>query len=158
MIVVSNSTPIISLASINKIDLLEKLFGCIYIPMAVYGEIKAKENYGYYEIKKDFFKVRDISDDACKNLLLKDLDEGETETIILALEMKAKFVLIDERLAYKIAKSLDLTSIGTLAILIEAKKKGLIEKLRPLIEEMVDKGRWYSKNVVREVLRSVGEI
>ena len=60
MIVVSNTTPIISLASINRIDILKKLFTNIYIPKAVYEEIKSKDAFGYNEIDDNFFIVKDI--------------------------------------------------------------------------------------------------
>ena len=158
MIVVSNTTPIISLSSINKINLLEEIFKKIYIPIAVYNEIRAKNSYGFSEIEENFFIIKPITNSIYKNILLKDLDEGEAETITLALEMKAEIILIDERLAYKIAKSLSLNPIGTISVLIEAKRRNLIKNLKNILEEMVVKGRWYSKNVLNEVLKSVGEI
>jgi uncharacterized protein len=57
MKVVSNSTPIISLASIGQLSLLPELFGKIYIPQAVYYEIKSKKAYGYQEIDHSDFEV-----------------------------------------------------------------------------------------------------
>jgi len=157
MIVVSNTTPIISLSSIGKINLLKKIFYKIYVPTAVFNEIKAKKSYGYDDIDKDFFKIYNIKDNIKKFLLLNELDDGEAETIVLALEIKADFVLIDERIGYNLAKSLGLNPIGTLAILIEAKRRGFIEKLEPLLQEMVNRGRWYSEFVVEKVLKKVGE-
>jgi predicted nucleic acid-binding protein len=76
MIVVSNTSPIISLSSINQIDLLKKLFGKVYIPQAVYDEIKSKTSFGYNEIDQDFFKVKTIKDRLAVNILLNDLDLG----------------------------------------------------------------------------------
>ena len=72
--------------------------------------------------------------------------------------MEADIILIDERLAYNIAKSLSLNPIGTISVLIEAKRRNLIKNLKNILEEMVIKGRWYSKNVLNEFLKSVGEI
>lgn len=60
MKVVSNTTPIISLASIGRLDILEKLFGEIIIAEAVYSEIKAKQGYGYEQIDSGFIKVQRI--------------------------------------------------------------------------------------------------
>jgi uncharacterized protein len=60
MIVVSNSTPIISLSAINKIDILHSLFSKIFIPLAVYQKIKKKKLYGYNEIEESFFIKEDI--------------------------------------------------------------------------------------------------
>ncbi len=158
MIVVSNTTPIISLSSIGKIELLKEIFEIIYIPDAVYYELRAKKDYGYEEIDNfDIFKRIHVKDKIKKDLLLRDLGEGESEVIVCGLEMKADFILIDDRLAYKIAKSLDLTPIGTLAILIEAKRRRLINNIGPLLYEMQRKGRWYSNKIIERVLLEVGE-
>ncbi len=158
MIVISNTTPIISLSSIGKIGFLKEIFGVIYIPDAVYSELRAKKAYGYEEIYNfDIFKRVHIKDRIKKDLLLRDLGEGESEVIVCGLEMKADFILIDDRLAYKIAKSLDLTPIGTLAVLIEAKRRKLVDNIGPLLNEMQRKGRWYSNKVIEKVLLKVGE-
>lgn len=84
MNVVANTTPIISLACIGRLDLLERFFGRILIAEAVYHEIKAKPGYGYDQIELDFIEVRSIQGQLYKPLLLNQLDAGEAETIILA--------------------------------------------------------------------------
>jgi len=90
--------------------------------------------------------------------LLNQLDLGETETIILAKEIDADFVIIDENIAYKIAKSSELNVVRTLSILLRAKEKGLIPALKPLLDEMIIKGRWYSQRVYKTILEKAGEI
>ncbi|MBN1558799.1 DUF3368 domain-containing protein [candidate division KSB1 bacterium] len=158
MIVVSNTTPIISLASIRKIEILKSLFGEILIPQAVYDEIKAKESYGYEEIDLAFINVKKVKGQLYKDLLLSQLDLGETETILLAKELKADYVLIDENLAYKIAKNSGLDAIRTLSILLIAKEKGIIDTIKPLLDEMISKGRWYSHKVYDSFLKKIGEL
>jgi len=80
MIVVSNTTPIISLASIGKIDILKHFFDKVYIPQAVYDEIKSKKAYGYKEIDDEFFQIETIKDKFAQNILLNDLDcKGKLE-------------------------------------------------------------------------------
>ena len=157
MIIVANTTPIISLASIHHLELLEKLFGKIMIAEAVYHEIKAKQHYGYFEIDKDFIEVLPIRGLLYRDFLLKELDLGEAETIILAKEMKADFVIIDENLGYKMANNIGLTAIRTLSILLRAKELGYISQLKPLLDDMIEKGRWYSNNVYCAILARAGE-
>ena len=70
MIVVSNTTPIITLASIGQIELLQKLFGKVYIAQAVYRELKAKRYYGYDEVDSEIFEVYEIKDTLAQNILL----------------------------------------------------------------------------------------
>jgi len=157
VIVISNTTPIISLASINRLDLLEKMFSKIVIPEAVYNEIKAKQHYGYSEIDNAFIEVQKITGYLYKDFLLKELDAGEAETIILAKEMNADFVIIDESLGYKIANNVGLTAIRTLSILLKAKEKGYIFQLKPLLDQMINNGRWYSNNVYQAILMQANE-
>jgi len=157
VIVVSNTTPIISLASINRLDLLEKMFGKIVISEAVYNEIKAKQHYGYSEIDNIFIEVQKITGYLYKDFLLKELDAGEAETIILAKEINADFVIMDENLGYKIANNVGLTAIRTLSILLKAKEKGHIYQLKPLLDQMIERGRWYSNNVYQAVLKQANE-
>lgn len=86
------------------------------------------------------------------------MDFGEADTIFLAKEINADFVLIDENLGYKIAKNSGLNVIRTLSILLKAKQKGIITEIKPLLDEMISKGRWYSKPVYKDFLERVGEL
>jgi predicted nucleic acid-binding protein len=158
MIIVANTTPIISLASIGRLDILEKLFGKVMIPEAVYQEIKAKPGYGYEQVDGAFIEVRAIQGLLYKDFLLTQLDSGEAETIILAKEVNADFVIIDENLGYRIANNAGLTAIRTLSLLLKAKEKGHIEQVKPLLDEMITKGRWYSSAVYRAFLEKAGEL
>jgi len=158
MIVVSNTTPIISLASIQQIEIFERLFGEIIVPHAVYEEIKAKESWGYKEIDLEFVRVETIRGELYKDFLLNQLDSGESETILLAKELNADLVIIDENLAYKIAKNSGLNVTRTLSILLKAKESGIIGQVKPLLDEMIAKGRWYSQNVYESFLKKIGEL
>jgi len=157
MKIVSNTTPIISLASIGQLSLLTDLFGKIYIPQAVYNEIKYKKSYGYQEIDNIDFEVVTIQGNDYLGFLLNELDKGEAEAIFLAKELNADMLIIDERMGYKIAQSQNLYSIGTLTVLQVAKEKQLIAKVKPLLDEMIQKGRWYSKAVYKQFLTQIGE-
>ena len=130
MIVVSNTTPIIALSSIKKIELLRELYQNIYIPEEVYNEIKSKKRYGFSEIDSDFFIVKRVQGLRYVNFLLNDVDRGEAEAITLAIELNADLVLIDERIGYKVALSQKLACFGTLGILSIAKRRGLILKIK----------------------------
>lgn len=158
MICVANTTPIISLAAINQFVLLEKLFGKIIIAQAVYDEIKAKQGYGFNEIDSSFVEVKEIKGQIYRDFLLTELDLGEAETIILAKELNADFVIIDEALGYKIANHSGLTAIRTLSLLLKAKQKGYVTEVKPLIDEMIIKGRWYSNQVYQTFLNQAGEL
>ena len=78
---------------------------------------------------------------------------GETETIILAKEINADFVIIDDNMAYRIATNSGLNVTRTLSVLLRAKEKGIIGEIKPILDEMISKGRWYSKRVYRNFLK-----
>jgi len=67
-------------------------------------------------------------------------------------------VIIDENIGYKIAKNSNLQVVRTLSILLRAKEKGLIPAIKPLLDGMIAKGRWYSKSVYETCLRRCKEI
>jgi predicted nucleic acid-binding protein len=156
--VVTNATPIISLAVIDKLSIFKELFGKVYVPKAVYNEIQGGQYPGYKELDSDLFEVISIKSAEYLDLLLNDLDAGEAESIVVAKEMNADMLIIDERLGYKIAQTQGLFAIGTLTVLLMAKNKGIIKKIKPLLDEMIEKGRWFSPKVYDYFLKSIGEL
>ena len=83
-----------------------------------------------------FFQIKQIKDDFSQNILLNDLDLGEAQTIVLVKEMDADIVLIDETIGYNLVKSQQLNVKRTLSFLIASKKKGYIDEVAPLLDEM----------------------
>lgn len=155
---VSNTTPIISLACIDQLPLMEKLFGKIYLPEAVYNEITVHRYPGYKDLSGGMFEVVSVKNSAYLDLLLNELDAGEAESIVIAKELPASTLIIDERIGYKIANTQGVYTIGTLTVLLMAKNKGIIQKVQPLLHSMIEKGRWYSPRIYHQFLKSIGEI
>ena len=157
-IVVSNTTPLVTLASVDKLDILKELYGKIYIPIAVLNEIKAgKRKIGYFAIDTvDWIIPKQITNVFSMSYLI-DLHEGEAETIILAEELQADIVLIDEKFARGFAEIRGLTLSGSLGVLLEAKKRGIISEVKPLIEKMLANRRYLSEKIILDLLKSVNE-
>jgi predicted nucleic acid-binding protein len=153
MIVVSNTTPISSLFSIDSLWLLPKVFTAIHIAEAVSNEVQA----GGIILQPDEFIVHRLNNTTAVEILLHDLDRGEAETIILAKELQADVVIIDERLGNRIAQESGLRVIGTLTVLRFAKERGLIDTVRPLLDTIIAHGQWYSPRVYTDFLQSIGE-
>lgn len=156
--IVSNATPIISLASVEQLSILKDLFHTILIPGEVFREIYLGKYPGYDKLDSDLFDIKELDYSTNLDLLLKELDKGESESILLAEEIAADFLIIDERLAYQIAKSRGINVIGTLSVLLMAKDKGFINAVKPILDEMITKGRWYSIRVYEYFLKSIGEL
>jgi uncharacterized protein len=161
MIVVSDSSPLISLAAIGHLDLLRNLYGTITIPRAVYDEVAMQDPGlpGVLETQtSDWIECRDVADARLVIALQARLDRGEAEAIALAVELQADLLLMDERLGRIEAARLGLRFIGILGALIEAKAKGDLLEIRPLLEELrTMAGFRVSDALYARVLREAGE-
>ncbi len=157
--VVSDSTVIIALAKVCRLDLLERLFGKILVPEAVWREVTVEGKPGSEKIRAaDFIHVRKVRNKGLASLLREFVDEGEAEAIALALEANADLLLVDDRDARNLAKKLGLEVMGTLGVIALAKYNGLILEAKPIIDELVEKGFWISKRILEEFLRELGEL
>ena len=131
MIIISDTTPIISLIKINRLDLLEKLFVEVLIPNAVFKELTTNNlftNEAEIVKKSSFLKVSSVQNQKSLQLLqaVSGLDDGESEAIILADELKSNILLMDERKGRKVAQKLGIKITGTIGILIQAYNEGMI--------------------------------
>ncbi|RLF63439.1 MAG: DUF3368 domain-containing protein [Thermoplasmata archaeon] len=159
-LVVSNSGPLISLSSIRKLDLLRQLFGTIHIPEAVYREVVflGDNRPGQEEVRNaKWIRPQKITDDAMFRIMLEELDAGESESIVLANEIKADYVILDERLGRRKAQRLDLSVVGTLGILLMAKRSGYIGNISTLLGELEKTSFRISKKVKLRILKEAGE-
>lgn len=162
MIVVSNTTPLIGLASIQRFDLLKALFQEIYLAQAVYDEaVTAGYEVGGAKrdiLAVDWIKVKPVHDRLAVQVLLDELDLGEAETIVLAHELKASLVLMDEKKGRRKLTQLGIQKIGTLGILLKAKQVGILPVIKPDLEKLHHQGFSISRSVMEAVLRQAQEI
>ena len=158
-IVVSNTTPLIALAWLQRLDLLPALFSAVQIPEAVRNEIKSKpQAIGVAELEaSDWLIVTPVTNPLAVELLLDQLDLGESQAIVLAHELHADLLLMDERRGRRRALQSGLTIVGTLGILIEAHEQNLVGPLRPMLDLLRKLPFHMSESLYSEVLSRVGE-
>lgn len=125
MIVVSDTTPLISLLKINRLELLEKLFGEVLIPKAVFEELTVDERFRVEaeQIKREkFISVKPINNPESVSILKRatGLDQGESEAIVLTDELKADLLLMDEARGRNISTQMGIKIMGTIGILMAA--------------------------------------
>lgn len=158
MIVVSNSTILIGLAKINKLELLNKLFSKVYIPDAVFSELTQTKKIGASDIKNASYLERKSPKDVKEvALLLGNLDRGEAEVLALSKELNADLVLVDEEKARKVVVIAGFEVMGLMGVLLMAKRYGLLKDIKPLIEELKKKKFRISEDIVAEILKSARE-
>ena len=158
MPVISDSSTVTNLIQIGKLDLLEKLFGEVLIPQKVYEELSEYENQKEQLDSCDWILVKTVLDHKAAAELREVIDSGEAEVIVLAQELKADFLIIDERKGRKVAEERGLRIVGLLGILTRAKEAGHISNLKPLLDILVKEiGFRISPNLYDRILRSAGE-
>ena len=159
-----NSSPIIALSIIGKLSLLNVLFDEVFIPTEVYREIvdSKSQQYGKQEIKQAIeegrITVHKIQNDALVNKLYGKLHRGELEVIVGAKELDIEFVLIDEKAARRLAEDFLLTSLGTVGLLILAKKTGKILRVKEYLDALISRNFRIDRRLYQQVLEEVKEL
>lgn len=158
MVVISDSTAITNLYQIKLLMVVKQLYGEIFIPEGVYQELSNFSDQKALIDQSDWIKICKIKDQNLLNDLLEELDRGEAEAILLAIESQSDLLIIDERKGRQVAKQHGLRLIGILGVLINAKEKGIIPAVKSYMDELVGKAGFYvSKELYEDVLRRVGE-
>jgi uncharacterized protein len=151
MIVVSDASPLIALARINRLELLREMFGTLLLPDSVWNEVTSAgiERPGAASVlRAKWIERRSVSDSALVARLRLDFGAGESEAIALARESHADVLLIDERLARIAAQRLGLKVTGLVGVLIEARQRGLLTDAATVANDLESKaGFWLSADL-----------
>jgi len=162
MIVVSDTTPIISLIKIRQLDLLEKLFENVKIPVGVYEELTSNPIY-QEEVEQirqsSFIEIVSVKDRKSVTIFRKatGLDKGESEAIVLSEEIHADSLLMDERKGRQVARQMGITITGTLGILLSAYEEKLLtaETVVECLDTMKNSGRRISDSLYDELIEKI---
>lgn len=161
MKVVCNSTVLIGLAKLEKLDILNDIFGEIIIPEEVYQEvvIRGRGKLGANEIQEaKWLKRKTVKDNINVRLLSRHLSQGEAEVLTLGKELKADLLILDEDEARDSASSAGFKIIGLVGILLLAKNMGLIKKVKPLLDELRSKRFYIGNTLYRTALEESREL
>jgi len=160
MSVVSNTGPLIALAKVDQLALLQALFDQVKIGPVVQRELLAKAGEEAEHLDaalSTFVAVVDpftVPPDV--RLAASTLDAGEREAVALA-RLEGLPLVIDDRLGRQVARRLGIRVTGTGGVLVAAKQKGLVSAVRPLVDQIRRNGYWLSDEVVGLVSRLAGE-
>jgi predicted nucleic acid-binding protein len=155
VIIISDTGPLISLAGIDKLNLLEELYGDIYIPQAVWDEIQPLiELFDIPDVKRYEKKIKKLT---TKNIYVDLADYGESEAMVLYKELNANYLLVDDSEVRVLAENQSINCMGALAVLIDAKNAGLIDALRPLFKMLLKNNRYYATPLLNRILQENAE-
>jgi predicted nucleic acid-binding protein len=158
--IVADAGPIIAFARIGRLALLEQVTGELVVPDAVYDDlVRGGDRPGAAEVQRSRgIQRRTLRNRQALAHLPRGLAQGEREAMLLAVEENATF-LVDERRAREAAIQRGIAVIGSLWVLREAKQRGLIMAVYPLIEELLAIGYWmHPERVIRPFLQDMGEM
>lgn len=163
MIIVSDTSPISNLVIVNHVHLLPDIFGTIIIPKPVHTELLANgpghpvtllaQSADWLEIGsvKDLAAVAELENN-------RNLDPGEAHAIVLASELNAHQLLIDERLGRTEAQRLGLSIVGILGVLLLAKQRQLITSVKPVMDDLINQANFRIRpRLYAEVLKRARE-
>lgn len=161
MIVVSNSSPLISLARIGRLSILASFFGRILVPSDVHYEVTAAgrglpgadevRNAEWIEVAQQTSTADSALERACQ-----DLGAGERSAILLARHLAADLILMDELKARRIAREAGLVTIGCLGVLEAGARKGLVPDLRQTYIDLLRQGIRFDMRLLRDSLARLG--
>lgn len=161
MIVASNASPLINLARIGQLDLLQQLYREVQIPDAVRSEVveEGAGQPGSEEVATaGWIRTHTVRNRALVQALRQELDAGEAEAIALAVELGADWLLMDERLGRDVSRHLGVAVTGLIGVLIEAKRLGVIPAVRPGLDALRDRAGFRIRQALYDrVLRDVSE-
>jgi hypothetical protein len=152
-LVVADTGPLIALARIGRLDLLPTLFQQVLLTPTVLDECEAKPDRGEgREIRAVLASKGFQLQTPEATLPMLGIDPGETSAIALAQQLGAG-VLMDDKAGRTVAKRLGIAVIGTVGVLVLAKRRGLLLKVRPLLDALIESGCFLGSNVINEALR-----
>ena len=154
-----NASPLIYLDKINKLELLGKIYGKVWVTTAVLKEVSSGKGgetlrsriHGFRWIK--IVKVAVIPPE----LMEWDLGEGETSIIAWARKHPGPMLVLDDRAAYSCASLYGLKVTGTLGVLLAAKDMGLLKEIKSSLMDLKASGCWLSAGIVKTALELAGE-
>jgi predicted nucleic acid-binding protein len=153
MIVVSDTSCVSNLLTVGSVELLQSIFGEVVVPPTV--EIELRRFHAQLPawlrtvVPRDTVRVR---------LLTLEVDAGEAEAIVLAKELGADRLLIDEASGRAVAQREGVAVMGVIDILLLARRQGRIAKVRPLLDDLRSKaGFWISELVYEAAIGQAGE-
>ena len=159
MTIISDTTPIISLIKINRLDLLEKLFEEVLIPEAVYRELTTNalfENEAKIVKTSSFLKTSSVQNRKSLQLLqaVSGLDDGESEAIILADELKSDVRIMDERKGRKVAEKLGIKITGTVGVLLQSYSENMIssDEIKTYLDQLKNSNIRLSESLIQKAL------
>lgn len=160
---VSDTSPLIGLASIGHLELLRQQFRAVFIPQAVLAELKTESLFrGIKAIRQalseGWLDVRPVQNIALVRALSLELHLGEAEALALASDLEVEMLVMDERDGRARARAMGLNTVGILGVLLRAKRQGSIDSLKTTMQALRhEAGFFIAEELYQTILNEAGE-
>lgn len=156
---VIDAGPLLFLAKLDRLELLPQAGG-VYIAEAAFAETQQYSDEAAATIAQaaqEWLTVSVVQNRQAVQLLLADMDLGEAETIVLATELSADRVVLDDMDARRFVQRTGLAVIGTVGLLLSARLRGNIPSLQAELDRLEGFGFWISPELTARLLQTAGE-
>ncbi|MBX2967528.1 MAG: DUF3368 domain-containing protein [Cyclobacteriaceae bacterium] len=148
-ILIVDTSCLILLFKIGAFDILKNLYSEVLTTPQVFNE--------YNHTLPDFVQVKEVNDTFLQQALEQNLGKGESSVIALGFTLPECSLVIDDRKARKAARSMGFTVTGTLGVLVKAKQEGIIGRIKPLLDKLLETDFRVSDEVITKILEIAGE-
>lgn len=160
MILVLDASSLIVLSSIGRLDLLRQMGHTLYVPEGVYHEVvtRGEGRPGSRQVAQAPWLIRvKVRDQPAVDRFMRSIGRGEAEAIVLAKEIGADAIVLDDGTARRIAERESRTVLGLLGLLLHGKQQGMVPAIKPLLDQIVATGFFIDEALYRRVLHEAGE-
>lgn len=159
-IIVADASPLIALAKLDRLELLDHLFSVLHVPEMIVYEVTADQSRVDARLLRVFLsehaEIHPDTDNDFTREIGRILDAGEIQALALAQSLGCG-VMMDELRGRKVAQHYQIKTVGVLGVLMQGKQLGLIAEVRPLIEQLQVENYRLSGALVAAVLEQMGE-
>ena len=158
MIVISNTTPFISLCSVELLHLLPSIFGEVLVAPSVADECSEGGRIFVPDLASlPWVKVQSVENETLLPALF-ELDRGERDTLLLAASQVKALVIMDEKLGRNMAEDMGLQVTGTVGVLAKARLQGLIPSFSQVASQMQEQGIYFHEGLINRIANRLGEV
>ena len=157
--VISNNGPLVALWTLDLLSLLRDLYTEVLIPEEVKNEFLATGEIAREQALKNAPWITTVTlITPLGELAQLGIHRGEAAVFALAEERGTRLVILDDKEARRYAKRIGLPLTGTVGILLEAKRSGLIDAIKPLLNVLLENGVRLGASLVNDALQEAGEM
>ncbi len=157
-VVIADAGPLIAFARLRRLELLPRVFDTVLVTAAVLEECAGRHDFPESVLIREAVdnKVLELCAAPDYSVFAQDVDAGEASAIASALERKCG-VLMDDKAGRRMATNIGIPVIGTVGVLVLAKRKGFVPLLKPLLDELAASGYFLGKEIIAAALAAGGE-